>query len=258
MLRADCRHDARLLPSPNFGDRRDGCRPDLLLLHYTGMASAALAIDWLRRPESRVSSHYVIDEHGCITQLVAEAKRAWHAGVGSWHGVRDINSCSIGIEIHNPGHDRGYPDFPEAQMRSVETLSRDIIERWEMRPERVLAHSDIAPRRKIDPGEKFDWQRLHRAGIGHWVAPASPDRGDCGLGPGTKDPWVAEAQLLLARYGYQIAQTGMLDAETCTVLTAFQRHFRPARVDGRLDRATLATLSNLLAALTTPGSCVKP
>ena len=140
-------------------------------MHYTGVTTAAKAIDWLSRAESKVSAHYVIDDEGRITQLVAEAMRAWHAGLAAWAGESDINSASIGIEVHNPGHELGYPDFPQPQLAVVEALCRDIIARHSIRPERVLAHSDVAPTRKKDPGEKFPWARLARAGIGHWVAP---------------------------------------------------------------------------------------
>jgi len=235
--------------SANFGPRRPGVRPEILLLHYTGMKSAARAIDWLCRPESRVSSHYVIDEHGRVTQLVAEVERAWHAGVAIWHGETDINSLSIGIEIHNPGHDDGYPDFPDAQMGRLEALCRDIVQRWQIAPERVLAHSDVAPRRKIDPGEKFDWARLHAAGVGHWIDPAPLDCRDEGFQPGAAAQEVIEAQQQLARFGYGVPLTGVLDEETVIVLTAFQRHFRPARCDGRLDRSTLDTLQRLTKSL---------
>ena len=245
----DSRLATTVVPAANFEPRRGGRRPDLLLLHYTGMTSCARAIDWLTRAPSRVSCHYAIDVDGEITQMVREADRAWHAGAGSWTGEADINSCSIGIEIHNPGHDLGLPAYPEAQMRAVEALSRDIIVRWSIRPERVLGHSDIAPARKADPGEHFDWGRLAAAGVGHWVQPAPVDAGDPGLGSGSAAPEVAAAQRLLAAHGYGIEVTGVLDAATGLVLAAFQRHFRPARVDGRLDASTVGTLERLVAAL---------
>jgi N-acetylmuramoyl-L-alanine amidase len=142
--------------SPNIEPRKGCDRPDMLILHYTGMHTADKAIDWLARAESGVSCHYVIGRDGRVTQMVAESMRAWHAGVSHWAGETDINSRSIGIEIDNPGHELGYPDFPDQQMRAVETLSLDIVRRCNIRPDRVLAHSDIAPIRKIDPGEKFD------------------------------------------------------------------------------------------------------
>lgn len=234
-------------PAVNFEPRRDGMRPSILLLHYTGMEAAARALYWLTAPESRVSCHYLIDEAGAITQMVREEMRAWHAGEAFWAGETDINSASIGIEIHNPGHGNGYPDFPEAQMGAVEALSLDIIARHGIAPPRVLAHSDIAPRRKSDPGEKFDWARLARAGVGHWVEPAGIE-GDPGFGPGDASAGVEQAQRMLAAYGYCVPVTGIFCAETACVVTAFQRHFRPALVTGRADRSTLDTLERLLAA----------
>jgi len=224
-------------------------RPSILILHYTGVASAAKAIDWLSRPDSRVSCHYVVDETGCITQMVAEVARAWHAGEASWAGETDINSASIGIEIQNPGHDLGYPDFPEPQLAAVEALARDILTRHAIRPERVLAHSDVAPRRKIDPGEKFPWGRLAAAGVGHWVEPAPLVDAEPALGVCAPGPQLARLQGQLRDYGYAIEPTGLVDAATEFVIKAFQRHFRPARVDGRIDGSTIATLARLTAAL---------
>ena len=234
--------------SPNVEARRSGLRPTILLLHYTGLQSMARAIDWLCLEGSGVSCHYGIDEDGCITQMVSEDLRAWHAGDSVWAGESDINSASIGIEIHNCGHAFDYPDFPEAQMQAVERLSRDIIARHGIRPERVLAHSDVAPGRKKDPGEKFPWERLAHAGIGHWVPPAALAE-DAGLCLGSDAPRIAAFQAALGRYGYGIAPTGLLDERTEQVVTAFQRHFRPERVDGRIDRSTEATLERLAAAL---------
>lgn len=239
-------------PSPNIEPRQAGFKPDLIVLHYTGMSSAAKAIDWLSRPESRVSAHYVVDLDGAITQMVAEEMRAWHAGVSVWRGETDINSLSIGIEIQNPGHEDGYHEFPLLQMQAVEALCRDIGTRHGVKPERVLAHSDIAPSRKIDPGEKFDWAWLAARGIGHWVGPVEIDAADQGLGCGASGPQVAELQGLLRDYGYGCADHGELDEPTRVVVKAFQRHFRPARVDGRIDRSTLVTLERLIAALPRP------
>jgi N-acetylmuramoyl-L-alanine amidase len=224
-------------------------RPSILLLHYTGVATAAKAIDWLTCEESKVSCHYAIDEAGMVTQMVAEDMRAWHAGEAIWAGETDINSVSIGIEIHNPGHDGGYPDFPEVQLLAVEALCRDIIARNGIRAERVLAHSDVAPARKQDPGEKFPWHRLAKAGIGHWVPPASVIAAEAGIGVGVAGPLVADVQRLFARYGYGMEATGLIDGKTELVVTAFQRHFRPERVDGRIDQSTITTLERLLAAL---------
>ena len=241
-----------LHPSPNFGVRSGGGQPNMLLLHYTGVEAAAKAIDWLSRPESRVSAHYVIDEAGAITQLVAESMRAWHAGVAVWAGETDINSASVGIEIHNPGHELGYREFPEPQLRALEALALDIITRHRIPPERVLAHSDVAPTRKKDPGEKFPWARLAAAGIGHWVVPEPVNWACAGLTSGARGRLVEEAQALLARYGYGVEATGVADAATQCVVRAFQRHFRPERADGRIDHSSIATLERLIAALAAP------
>ena len=251
-MKADSKLVDVLHPSPNSGERRKGCRPHLILLHYTGMPSAATAIEWLAHPKSKVSCHYVVDDTGEITQMVPEAARAWHAGVSYWAGETDINSASIGIEIHNPGHEHGYPDFPLEQMQAVAALSRDIAERRAIAPEGILAHSDVAPGRKIDPGEKFDWAWLAEAGVGHWVEPAPPESGGRSYAINEEGADIAEAQELLRRYGYNIEVNGRLDQWTATVLRAFQLHFRPARVDGRLDAATLDTARRLLAALPVP------
>jgi N-acetylmuramoyl-L-alanine amidase len=234
-------------PAPNRDPRRNGRAPDLLLLHYTGMDSADAALDWLTREDSKVSCHYLVDEDGNITQMVREGERAWHAGQSLWAGETDINSCAIGIEIHNPGHDIDYHDFPEAQMRAVEALCRDILTRHTIRPDRVLAHSDVAPGRKRDPGEKFDWAQLARAGIGLWVTPA-PVGGDAGLGPGDEGEAVTKLQQDLAAYGYGVEITSTYGRGLENVVEAFQRHFRPERVDGRADASTRETLARLLAA----------
>ena len=195
----------------------------------------------------RVSSHYLVHEDGRIDQLVAEARRAWHAGVSSWKGVTDINSCSVGIEIVNPGHKFGYPDFPDAQIDAVTVLCRDIVARHHIRPERVLAHSDIAPARKQDPGEKFPWARLAAQGVGLWVEPA-PIAAGAALARGARGKRVEELRAMLARYGYGLAPTGRYDKATELAVTAFQRHFCPARVDGIADASTVATLRRLLTA----------
>lgn len=238
-----------LHPSPNINGRRNGLVPEILILHYTGLESVERSIAVLADPICQVSCHYVIDEGGRITQMVPEAMRAWHAGVSHWKGQTDLNSWSIGIEIQNPGHEQGYPDFPEAQMLSVMALSKDIVTRHKIRAQHVLGHSDIAPLRKIDPGEKFDWPRLARNGVGHWISPAKLDSTDEGLSNGSQELEVAEFQSLLKEYGYGCPQSGKLDDETEKYIAAFQRHFRPARVDGRLDRSTALTLKDLLSDL---------
>lgn len=234
--------------SPNFGPRKAGRRPSILLLHYTGMKEAQKAIDWLCDTRSKVSCHYLIDVDGRITQMVDEDMRAWHAGQSSWKGEHDINSSSIGIEIQNEGHVHGYPDFPAEQMDAVILLSQDIIARWHLRPEHVLAHSDVAPHRKIDPGEKFDWKRLHKEGVGHWVKPSRIDEGPA-LKPGDDGEPVRAFQAALALYGYGVAVSGVYTEDTAVQVRAFQRHFRPTRIDGLADMSTVDTLDRLIAAL---------
>jgi N-acetylmuramoyl-L-alanine amidase len=233
-------------PAANHDERRDGREPEILLLHYTGMNSTEAACARLVGAEGQVSCHYIVLEDGFILQLVPEARRAWHAGLSSWEDETDVNSRSIGVEIANVGHDFGYPDFPNAQIETVIALARDICARQGVRPERVLAHSDVAPQRKIDPGEKFPWDRLAAAGVGHWVPPA-PLKDDGGLAEGEEGEPVEELQTLLSLYGYGVEIHGRYDANTAAVVRAFQRHFRPARIDGIADFSTVDTLRRLLA-----------
>jgi N-acetylmuramoyl-L-alanine amidase len=240
---------ADLHPSPNIEPRKGSIAPSILILHYTGLPTVARALEVLSRPDCKVSCHYVVDEEGRVIQMVAEDMRAWHAGVSYWAGETDINSASIGIEIQNPGHMLGYPDFPRAQMQAVAALARDIARRHGIASERVLAHSDVAPGRKIDPGEKFDWAWLAGEGVGHWVAPAPLDDGDEGLAIGSRGPEVERARALLAGYGYKADPHGPFDPELQAVVRAFQLHFRQGCCDGRLDRSTLDTLSRLQAPL---------
>jgi N-acetylmuramoyl-L-alanine amidase len=234
-------------PSPNFNERPEGCAVDILLLHYTGMASAEAALDRLCDGGAKVSAHYFVDEGGCVTRMVPEHLRAWHAGVGRWAGESDINGCSIGIEIANGGHDFGSPPYPDVQMAAVEALCLDILSRHPIPPRRVLAHSDIAPARKADPGEWFDWARLARAGIGLRVVPEPLVEGQS-LSLGDRGDNVAELQFLLADYGYGLEVLGRYDEATQAVVTAFQRHFRPQKVDGVADLSTVATLRRLVDA----------
>ncbi|MCC0017074.1 MAG: N-acetylmuramoyl-L-alanine amidase [Rhodobiaceae bacterium] len=237
----------RMTPSPNHGERREG-PVDMLVLHYTGMERAQAAHDWLCDPKSEVSSHYFVYENGDICQLVAEDRRAWHAGAAAWGGVSDINSRSIGIEIANPGHAYGYPDFPAVQMEAVTALCADICARLAIAPRLVLAHSDVAPARKIDPGEKFDWALLARHGIGHWVVPA-PARGGRFFQQGDSGQPVEALQAMLALYGYGVEVSGIYDTTTQQAVSAFQRHFRQEKVDGIADVSTIETLHRLLSAL---------
>jgi N-acetylmuramoyl-L-alanine amidase len=244
---------SRVFPSPNHGERKNGRRPDMLVLHYTGMPDEGEALMWLCNPVSQVSAHYFVFEDGRIVQLVPEGRRAWHAGVSSWQGEADINSCSIGIEIANPGHAGGLPAFGEAQIESVVALSKDIAARWRILPERILAHSDVAPARKQDPGELFPWERLHRSGVGHFVTPA-PIRDGRFFSRGDEGMPVEALQAMLAMYGYGLRITGTYDDTTEAVVAAFQRHFRPARVDGVADASTITTLRDLIASR--PGQSV--
>ena len=239
---------ARVRPSPNFGERRDGISPDTVILHYTGMATAKGAEDWLCDTRSQVSSHYLVYEDGATVQMVPEKARAWHAGKSYWQGETDLNSRSVGIEIVNPGHDFGYTDFPDAQIDAVIDLCRDIMARRSIPVERVLAHSDIAPSRKIDPGEKFPWRRLGEAGVAFFVEPSTCKGGEV-LSPGDEGEAVAQFQRDLARVGYGISVTGAYDAETVIVTKAFQRRFRPAKVDGMADAATMETLRQVIQKL---------
>jgi N-acetylmuramoyl-L-alanine amidase len=243
---------ADLFPSPNIEPRFCGLTPSILVLHYTGLPSIERSLDVLSRPDCKVSCHYVVDDDGRIVQMVAEEMRAWHAGASSWHGETDINSASVGIEIQNPGHTLGYPDFPEAQMRAVIALAADICGRHGIAPERVLAHSDVAPSRKIDPGEKFDWRRLAENGVGLWLPPEPVGDGETGKDLASDPSVVGEVRSLLASFGYGVAREGPLDPELAFVLRAFQLHFRPARVDSRIDRSTLITLRRLVDALPSP------
>ncbi|RAI59390.1 N-acetylmuramoyl-L-alanine amidase [Roseicella frigidaeris] len=224
------------MPSPNQDDRPAGAAIDTLVLHYTGMRSGAEAIARLRDPAARVSSHYVVEEDGAVLRLVPEARRAWHAGISHWRGMAALNDRSIGIEIVNPGHDWGYRPFPALQMAAVCDLCLEILARHPIPPINVVAHSDIAPDRKADPGELFDWEGLAANGVGLWPAAA-----DAPAPAGA--PAGASAAALLSAIGYRT------DLPLPVLLAAFQRHWRPARVDGVADAETLARLAGLVRML---------
>jgi N-acetylmuramoyl-L-alanine amidase len=245
--RPDSKLVNKVVASPNHEARRGAGAPDMIVLHYTGMERADDALARLCDPNgsNRVSAHYFVADDGAITQLVPEARRAWHAGESFWAGESDINSRSIGIEIVNPGHDFGYPDFPARQIDALIALLRDIVVRNAIRADRVLAHSDVAPARKQDPGEKFPWEKLYRAGIGHWIEPVAIAAGPL-LQSGARGDSVKALQELLAGYGYGVPATGAYDEATVFAVAAFQRHFRSARVDGIVDTSTLTTLRRLL------------
>lgn len=238
----------KVVPSPNQGERKDGRRPDMIVLHYTGMADGVSALQQLTNPLAQVSSHYLVWEDGRIFQLVAESARAWHAGAGAWGRDTDINTCSIGIEIVNGGHDYGLPDYPAVQIDAVIALCRDIAGRWSIAPHRILAHSDTAPARKADPGEKFPWDRLAAEGVGHFVPPVPMAEGPR-FAREAEGPPVQALQAMLGLYGYAQPVTGVFDETTEQTVRAFQRHFRPACIDGVADLSTIKTLRDLIAAL---------
>ena len=221
--------------SPNY-DERKGAPIDILLLHYTGMPTGGAAVARLRDPESGVSAHYVIEEDGSIVQLVAEERRAWHAGVSYWAGKTNINARAVGIELVNPGHEFGYRDFPQAQIEALIELGLEIVNRHPIPAHRVLAHSDVAPERKMDPGEKFPWIRLASHGLG--VSPRNVPVGK------PDEQWnetahrpenVARVQEKLAVIGYNCPITRSYDARTTDVVVAFQRHFQPSDKDWSVE-----------------------
>jgi N-acetylmuramoyl-L-alanine amidase len=230
--------------SPNFDARKSP--PDMVVLHYTGMQTGEAALARLRDPAAKVSAHYLIEEDGRLYTLVAEERRAWHAGVSFWKGERDINAVSIGIELVNPGHEHGYRDFPKAQVQTLIGLLTEIRGRWEIPDARILGHSDVAPERKQDPGERFDWRGLAEAGHGLWVEPLSAPGAPLGLGD--EGTGVFALQAGLTRLGFDCAPSGQYEPRTAAAITAFQRHWRPGRVDGIADGETRARLVHLLRA----------
>ncbi|NWH08428.1 MAG: N-acetylmuramoyl-L-alanine amidase [Alphaproteobacteria bacterium] len=223
-------------PSPNHDARKDGVRPSILLMHYTGMRSAEEAISRLTDAAARVSAHYTIDEDGTVYAHVPEARRAWHAGVSHWAGESDINGISIGVEIVNPGHEFGYRAFPDAQIAAVIALSKGIIARHAIPAHRVIGHSDVAPARKVDPGELFPWAHLAGEGVGLWPTLVPPMQAPAGA----RDHIAAALQ----RFGYGVPPGVAVPLET--VVSAFQRHFRPRHIDGVMDGESWAILQALL------------
>ena len=215
------------LPSPNFDERPGGPADiDMLILHYTGMQTGQAALDRLRDPGAKVSSHYVVEEDGRIFRLVPEPLRAFHAGVSFWRGRHTLNGVCIGIEIVNPGHEWGYRPFPTVQMAAVKNLCLDILGRHAIPPRNVVGHSDVAPNRKQDPGELFDWQSLAHAGIGAW--PEDDGR--------MHAPNEEAARAALDAIGYDATMPLEI------LLLAFQRHFLPHTLSARLDEATMGRL----------------
>jgi N-acetylmuramoyl-L-alanine amidase len=225
------------LLSPNQDER--GEKVDMLILHYTGMETARDALDRLRDPAAAVSSHYVVDEDGTVFRLVPEDRRAWHAGVSYWRGHSALNGRSIGIEIVNPGHEWGYQDFPVLQLAAVCDLSLAILARHAIPARNVVGHSDVAPDRKQDPGERFDWRALAENGVGLWPENA----GDLGTTGAIRDAvTLRPVRSALAEIGYRVAPEGALDPALSSVLRAFQRHWRPEAITGQADDGTLVRL----------------
>jgi N-acetylmuramoyl-L-alanine amidase len=226
-------------PSPNQDERPAGIPIDNLILHYTGTQTAQAAIDRLRDPAARVSCHYLVDEDGVVLRLVPEERRAWHAGISYWRGYTELNDRSIGIELVNPGHEWGYRDFPVLQLAAVCDLCLSILSRHAIPARNIVGHSDTAPDRGQDPGEKFEWQALAQNGVGLW-ADGVPDLGNGGIVRDAASLW--DVRAALAEIGYRVAPEGALDPALATVLRAFQRHWRPEAVTGQADAGTLARL----------------
>ncbi len=240
--------DITELPSPNQDDRpHDVGAIDTLVLHYTGMPTARDALERMTDPAYKVSAHWCVDEDGTVYRLVPEERRAWHSGISYWNKKYFVNDVSIGIEIVNPGHEFGYRPFPRAQMDAVERLCHEIMARHPIKPRNVVGHADVAPLRKQDPGELFDWARLAKAGIGLWPDAVSEVlRPPPPIEPDQRGPEVRAHQERLFDFGYGLWQDGHYGGETRAVVRAFQRHYRQAHVDGILDPATDAILGHLL------------
>lgn len=229
--------------SPNF-DARNGHVIDMLVLHYTDMLHWQDALDRLCDPATKVSAHYLVTEEGEVYRMVEETERAWHAGESSWRGHANINTRSVGIEVSNPGHSHGLVPFPDAQMRAVTELCRDIVTRHAIPPRNVVAHSDVAFLRKTDPGELFDWPRLAKAGVGVFPFEARPLTGTA-LRREDTGTEVMKLQTSLANWGYGLKLDGRFGEKTERCVQAFQRHYRPAEISGIWDNEC----SGLLAAL---------
>ncbi len=234
----------RELPSRNHDERPAGTPIDMLILHYTGTKTARDAIERLLNPATRRSAHYVVDEDGAILRLVPEERRAWHAGVSSWRGQTGLDDRSVGIEVVNPGHEWGYRDFPVLQLAAVCDLCLAILSRHPIPARNIVAHSDVAPDRKQDPGEKFEWNALAENGVGLWPS----DVPNLGTGDPVRDATsLSPVRAVLAEIGYRVTPEGALDPALAAVLRAFQRHWRPEAVTGQADAGTLARILGVAA-----------
>lgn len=236
--------------SPNFNDRK--LPVSILVLHYTGMESGQSARDRLCDPSAEVSAHWMVHEDGQVDCLVDEEKRAWHAGVGSWNGITDVNSASIGIEIVNGGHnvplsDGSLPPYPDQQILAVIKLAKDTIDRHNISACNIVGHSDIAPDRKEDPGEHFPWAGLAAAGVGIWPGDL-PEDDRILFEHGDRDRGVSIIQRGLADLGYGASVTGCLDEPTQSIIRALQRRYRPTKIDGVIDMQVMEILKRLRVA----------
>lgn len=233
--------------SPNFDERPEDIAIDTLVMHYTGMRSAEEALQRLCDPVAQVSSHYMVYEDGRIVKIVPEEKRAWHAGISCWQGISSVNATSIGIEIVNPGHEFGYRPFPQVQIDAVIDLSLGIIDRHKIPARNVVGHSDVAPTRKEDPGELFDWKRLAHEGIGLWPEVTKVKKPHMPvINPGEESIEVGMVQKMLADYGYHIKVDGFYGPKTEIIIKAFKRHFVPEYVNVVWDNMAEARLQKLL------------
>lgn len=229
-------------PSPNHDARK--LPITMLVLHYTGMESGKVALERLIAPASKVSAHYVVEEDGTIIQLVDEGRRAWHAGISSWNGITDVNSASVGIEIVNGGHDFDLPEFARPQLTSLIRLSKKIVSAYNIRESNIVGHSDIAPARKKDPGEKFPWKELAKRGVGFWPSGVKPDQRNL-FERGSADRAISILQRGLAFIGYDVEVNGRLDAQTSDVLAAVQRRYRTDLINGNIDMQTVEVVTAL-------------
>ena len=243
--RAGCALPVAERRSPNCGPRRDGARPDMVVLHYTAMTSALAAADRLCDPEAAVSAHYLVAADGAVLALVPEELRAWHAGASAWGGVTDVNSRSIGIELDNPGHHLGYPPFPEPQMAALEALLTGILARWAIPPERVVGHACIAPGRKIDPGEKLDWRRLARRGLSVWLDEAGPGGPAWTAAPDGSAADASRFREAARAFGYAADAAEGWTPAICAVWRSFAMRFRPWRAGTPPDAAGVRHLEGL-------------
>lgn len=239
---------AKLL-SPNFNSRPEGIKIDTLVIHYTGMKTGEEALKRLCDENSEVSAHYMIEEDGEIIPIVAESDRAWHAGASSWRGQENVNDFSIGIELVNPGHEFGYKAFPDRQIDSLMRLCQELFERHPIENRNVVGHSDIAPKRKQDPGELFDWEALAIEGIGAWPDMPKDISSNLSLKAGDEGDAVRDLQRRLAFFGYEINTDGSFGIETSYVVKAFQRHFVPEKIDGVFNGKADTALNQLLEQL---------